>query len=164
MCQEEDFDINLSVNGKVAFPADGTLIDTNTPAVPAPPCPRGFVIGWVIDPAGDTPVKFDGLIGNAVIRGPALSASPDAGFSTGVSAYSPITIQADPALATFPAAGSAIATPIDPFTGEGTLVFDGGAGHYLQITGRQFADVKYDKTVAGAPAPNGALNRPSLSS
>src|SRR5271166_249248 len=158
ICPEEDFDIVTSVNGKLAFPADGSQINSNTPPVPAAPCTRGYLIGWVINPANDTPVKFDGLVGNAVIRGPALASGPDAGFSTGVSAYSPITIQADPALATFPAGGSAIATPIDPLTGQGTLVFDGGPGHYLMITGRQFADVKYDKTAPGTPLPLAALN------
>ena len=130
-------------------------VNSNSPPVPAAPCARGYLIGWVINPANDAPVKFDGLVGNAVIRGPGYGA---AGTSTAVSAYSPITIQADPALGTFPAANSAIATPTDPLTGQGSLAFDGGPGHYLMITGRQFVDVKYDKTAAGGPAPTAALN------
>jgi hypothetical protein len=154
ICPEEDFDIVTSVWGKLAFPADGSQINTNTPPVPAAPCTRGYLIGWVVNPANDAPIKFDGLVGNAVIRGPNLAAGADVGTSTAVSAYSPITIQADPALAT----GAAIATPVDPLTGQGSLVFDGGPGHYLMITGRQFADVKYDKTASGTPAPLAALS------
>jgi hypothetical protein len=154
ICVEEDFDVVLSVNGKLAFPADGTLINSNTQLAPAAPCARGYLIGWVINPANDAPIKFDGLIGNAVIRGPNLAGGPDAGTSTAVSAYQAITIQADPALAT----GAAIATPTDPITGEGVLVFDGGPGHYTMLTGKQFGDVKFDKSVAGGPAPTAALN------
>jgi len=42
----------------------------------------------------DLPIKFDGLIGNAIIRGENLVAGPNAGSSTGISAYQAITIQA----------------------------------------------------------------------
>ena len=44
----------------------------------------------------DRPVKFDGLIGDAVIRGPALTAGPSAGTATAVEGYRAITIQAWP--------------------------------------------------------------------
>jgi hypothetical protein len=151
ICPEEDFDVVLSVWGKLAFSADGIAINSNSPPVPAAPCARGYLIGWVINPNNDAPIKFDGLVGNAVIRGPAFGTPAT---SNAVSAYSPITVQADPALAT----GAAITTPTDELTGQGSLVFDGGPGHYLMITGRQFVDVKYDKTAAGGPAPTAALN------
>jgi len=111
----------------------------------------------VINPANDLPIKFDGLIGNAVIRGGSLVAGPDAGLSTAVSAYNAVTIQADPNLNTFPSGGSAIANQ------PGSLVFDGvvGAGHYTAITGVQIGDVRFDKTAPGAPLPN-VLSRTSL--
>ena len=70
ICKETDFDLFLSIDGKLAFPADGTIVfTTNQPRVPAPPCPRGYLIGWVVNNS-DQPIKFDGLIGNAVIRNP----------------------------------------------------------------------------------------------
>jgi hypothetical protein len=119
------------------------------PLVPPAPCPRGYLIGWVINPANDLPVSFNGLIGNAVIRGGELPAGsgPDAGFSTAVSAYSAVTIQA---VATY-AGGVGPAIADQP----GPLVFNGTAGHYTEITGVQIGDVKFDRTVsAAAPLPN----------
>jgi hypothetical protein len=123
ICPGSGFEVNLSVNGKLAFSADGIPINGNSPAVPAAPCPRGYLIGSAIS---DQP-NFDGLIGNAVIRGPNLGVGPDAGSSTAVSAYQAITIQA------------------------GT-----------SITAVQIGDVRFDKTVAGPPAPNGALSKTYL--
>jgi hypothetical protein len=150
ICPEEDFDVNITVPGKLAFSADGTPINGNSPpTVPAPPCARGYLIGWVISPANDLPIKFDGLIGNAVIRGGNLAAGPNAGSSTAVSAYSAITIQADPGTANL---GALNGPP---------LVFDGGPGDYTEITGVQIGDVRFDKTTAGAPLPN-VLSKTSL--
>jgi hypothetical protein len=95
ICPEEDFEVNLSAPGKVAFSADGTPINSNSPIVPAPPCPRGYLIGSA---QSDLPINFDGLVGNAVIRGANLAAGPNAGASTAVSAYQAITIQAGTAV------------------------------------------------------------------
>jgi hypothetical protein len=150
ICPEEDFDVNITVPGKLAFSADGTPINGNSPGlVPAPPCARGYLIGWVISPTNDLPIKFDGLVGNAVIRNPNLVAGPNAGSSTGLSAYNAITIQADPALAN-------LAAILPPF-----LSFDGAPGHYLALTGVAIGDVRFDKTTAGAPLPN-VLSKTSL--
>jgi hypothetical protein len=153
ICLETDFDVNLSIDGKLAFPADGAVPGTywvNAPRVPAPPCPRGYLIGWVVNTA-DQPIKFDGLIGNAVIRNPNLVAGPDAGSSTGLSAYAALQIQADPALAS----GALITTaPVNSLTGQGQLFFDGLPGDYTMITGSFAGDVRFDKTVAGVPLPN----------
>ena len=90
ICVESGFQVTLTVTGKLAFAADGIPINSNSPAVPAAPCPRGYLIGTA---TSDQP-NFDGLIGNAVIRGPNLAAGPNAGSSTAVSAYQAITIQA----------------------------------------------------------------------
>ena len=66
----------------------GTGDGVGTRFVPPPPCPRGYLIGWVVN-TSDRPIKFDGLIGDAVLRvsGGALAS------------YNAIPIQADPALA-----------------------------------------------------------------
>jgi hypothetical protein len=152
ICPEEDFDVNITVTGKLAFSADGTPINGNSPPlVPAPPCARGYLIGWVISPTNDLPIKFDGLIGNAVIRGGNLAAGPNAGMSTAVSAYNAVTIQADPAVANL--------APL-PAAASGTLPF-GVSGGYKAITGVQIGDVRFDKTTAGAPLPN-VLSKTSL--
>ena len=89
ICLESAFAVVLSVNGKLAFSADGIPINGNSPLVPAAPCPRGYLIGSA---SSDQP-NFDGLIGNAVIRGPNLGAGPNAGLSTSVSAYQAITMK-----------------------------------------------------------------------
>lgn len=142
ICPEESFDVTaLTVNGKLAFSADGIPINTNSPTVPAAPCKRGYLIGWVISPANDLPIKYDALIGNAVIRNPANLAGPDAGSSTGVSAYSAIPIQAN----TVDAPNAVLGLPLD---------FDGLAGGYQQITDTQVGDLRFDKTAPGAPLPN----------
>jgi hypothetical protein len=150
ICAGEDFDVNITVPGKLAFSADGTPINGNSPPlVPAPPCARGYLIGWVISPTNDLPIAFDGLIGNAVIRGGLLTSGPFAGESTAVSAYNAITIPAE------------TGTPnLGPLAGP-PLLFDGGAGHYTQITGVQIGDVRFDKTTPGAPLPN-VLGKTSL--
>jgi len=146
ICEEEDFEVNITVSGKLAFSANGLPINSNSPpGVPAPPCARGYLIGWVISPANDLPIKFDGLIGNAVIRNGNLVAGPNAGSSNGLSAYSAVTIQADPALANL----AAVTTGTNR-----ALVFDGAPGHYTQVTGVQIGDVRFDKTAPGAPLPN----------
>jgi hypothetical protein len=95
ICPEEDFQVNLTVPGVLAFSADGTPINSNSPLVPAAPCPRGYLIGSA---QSNLPINFDGLIGNAVIRGGNLAAGPNAGSSTAVSAYQAITIQANTAI------------------------------------------------------------------
>ena len=145
ICPEEDFEVNITVPGKLAFSANGLPINTNSPPlVPAPPCARGYLIGWVINPANDLPIKFDGLIGNAVIRNPNLVAGPHAGMSTGLSAYNAIAIPADPALAN-----------LAPIANQpGPLLFDGAPGHYTAVTGVQIGDVRFDKMAAGSPPPN----------
>ena len=69
VCDDTDFVLFLSVNGKLSFSADGRSYWSNAPRVPQPNCPNGYLIAWVVDNA-DRPIKFDGLIGDAVLRGP----------------------------------------------------------------------------------------------
>jgi hypothetical protein len=136
ICRETDFNVFLTVDGTAVFNPDNIAIPGSVPIrVPVAPCPSGYLIGWVID-ASDRPIKYDGLIGDAVLRN----------SGTAVTSYNAITIQADPALANL----APIATGNDPLTGESTLLFDGGAGHYLAVTGRVVADVTYDNPVGPA--------------
>ena len=115
-----------------------------TKLVPSAPCSRGYLIGWVISPSNDQPIKFDGLTGNAVLRpGSRLSGSPTAQAS-----YDAIPIQADPALANdAPITASA----------NGALLFDGGAGHYQAITGQVVGDVTYTNLTTGPTFARGML-------
>jgi hypothetical protein len=100
-CKATGFDVLLSLDGKVVFTANGfTLPDANHVPAPAAPCDRGYLIGWVINEFGQ-PIKYDGLIGDAVIR--------SSGSAT--AAYRGITIQA---LGTIPPkTDQGAATPID---------------------------------------------------
>lgn len=151
ICPETDFEIFVSVNGKLAFTADGTPINSNSPRVPAAPCANGYLIGYVVDNF-DRPIKWDGLIGDAVLRGPALPAGTIApGFSTAVEAYKALTIQA--ADSATPQGGLLGA---DALAGE--LPFDGAAGNYKALTGKLYGDVKFDKRSANAVGPTSALN------
>jgi hypothetical protein len=128
ICQETDFDVTATVFEKIVLVADGTPQDgyatgLPTKTVPAAPCPGGYLIGWVITPTSDTPIKFDGLIGDAVVR---TSGTAQAG-------YNAIPIQADPSLAN----GAAVST-----NGNGALMFDGAPGHYQAVTGQVLGDVR----------------------
>jgi len=146
ICRETDFDLVLSIDGKLAFPADGAAPGTywvNAQSVPAPPCPRGYLIAWVVN-TNDLPIRFDGLIGNAVIRNPNI-VDVVGTRSTGLSSYSALGIQA---------AAPGAAAPLIDTTAAGGLIFDGAAGHYTEITGQFAGDLRFDKTVTGAPLPN----------
>jgi len=140
ICRETDFEIVVSINGKAVFSADGMQINGNSAIVPTPPCPRGYLIGWV-ENFSDVPIRFDGLIGNAVIRGPSVG-----GMSTAVSAYNAIPIQA--------VAGPELVGAPTALGADGALIFDGLAGHYQNITGSFYGDVRFDKTAPGAPLPD----------
>jgi hypothetical protein len=135
ICRENNFDVTTTVNGKVVFGPDGIPIPGSPAVTPGTPpaalCQVGYLIGWVVN-TSDQPIKFDGLIGDAVIRE----------SSSAVAAYDAIPIQAATGLAT----GALITTATDPLTGIPTLVFDGADGHYLTVPGVVKGDVKYDRT------------------
>jgi hypothetical protein len=126
VCKETGFDLVLSVDRKVTFNAENLALPGNT-RVPAAPCPRGYLIGWVTDDAR-RPIKYDGLIGDAVLRD----------GSAAVLSYEAVQIRAEPNLAT----RAGITPGVDPRTGAPTLSFDGGAGHYQSVGGQVLADVK----------------------
>src|SRR5205823_4305642 len=86
ICKEAGFDINVSLNSTVSFtPEDAS----ENPAISAP-CPRGYLIGWVVDRNSNRPIKYDALSGQAVLR--------DSGEDAGK--YQAIVIQAEPNLNT----------------------------------------------------------------
>src|SRR5262245_83883 len=121
VCRDNDFDVMTTVNGSAVFNTEH-LSTGATVVVPLPPCNQGYLIGCVEDNS-DRPIKFDGLIGNAVLRESASA----------ILSYNGIPIQASPALAT----GALIP--------DGNLVFDGMPGHYKALTGVIFATVVFDK-------------------
>ena len=159
ICKETDYDITGTVYEKIVLTPNGEAAGFYTAGLPtkfspAANCPNGggYLIGWVINPANDQPVKFDGLIGDAHLRVGATAGSTFAGSGTALADYNAIPIQADPKLNTFPAAGSAIVT-----NGAGALFFDGGAGHYQAVTGQVLGDVRYTNTTTGPTFTLGAL-------
>jgi hypothetical protein len=147
ICREDDFDVIGTVNGKIVFnPENMTITGSNTVNVPVPPCQMGYLIGWVeafgnsATGLTDGLVKYDGLIGDAVLR--------ESG--TAVGNYNAIPIQA--ANDTDPT-GATITTVADPLTGLPRLAFDGGAGHYKAVTGVVIGDVKYSNPTASSAYP-----------
>jgi hypothetical protein len=130
VCKESDFILFTSVDGKITLDPNGNSSVGN---IPTPPCPRGYLIAWVIN-TSDQALKFDGLIGDAVLR---LS-------NTAESAYNGVPVQAAD---TNPAdTGQPITTGSDSYTGQNTLVFDGAPGHYAELTGQLTGDVRFTDT------------------
>ena len=132
---------------KIILVPDGSFAGVSTKTVPPAPCPAGYLIGWVITPSSDTPIKFDGLIGDAHLR-PGSAGSAPIGSPTALASYNAIPIQADPALAN----GAAVST-----NGNVALMFDGAAGHYQAVTGQVAGDVRYTNLTTGPTFTLGAL-------
>jgi hypothetical protein len=150
VCVENDFFVNLTVNGKVWFSPEGGFTSGDLPGqiVPQAPCNRGYLIGFVsnigrlegdntaVFANSDAPIRFDGLIGDAVMRNTPQD----------LQAFRAITIQADPNTAEETAlTGNGTAGPDS--TGVGTLVIDGNLGNYDAVTGQLSGDVRYDSDV-----------------
>jgi hypothetical protein len=149
ICTETDFDVTATVFEKIVLVPDGTpqngyASGLPTKTVPAAPCNAGYLIGWVISPSNDQPIKFDGLIGDAVLR----AGSSTAGSPTAEAGYNAIPIQADPALAN----GAPVLT-----NGNGALLFDGLPNHYQEVTGQVMGDVRYTNLTAGPTFTQGVL-------
>jgi hypothetical protein len=135
VCQEADFTLESTPKGTILInPANlGTpcpaLPATQPPGciqlVPTPPCPQGYLIVWVVDD-NEQPIKFDRLLGDAVIREPAITPG---GLAF---AYNAIPIQAAATLAD----GAVIPG------GSTALNFNGAA--YKQVTGKVYGSVHFD--------------------
>src|SRR6516165_9645301 len=153
ICKETDFDITATVYEKIVLTPNGEnagayAAGLPTKFSPGANCPNGggYLIGWVINPANDQPIKFDGLIGDAHLR--PGSPAGGVGSPTALADYDAIPIQADPHLAN----GAAITT-----NGNGALIFDGAAGHYQAVTGQVAGDVRYNNTTTGPTFTLGVL-------
>jgi len=158
-CSETSFDLVTTINGTLYFNPEGVTVvaglvsaaaypsNATTPISP-PPCPRGYLIVWATDGSG-TAIKFDGLIGDAVIR----DGSPGA-ESFSARSYNPIPIQAGPDIVA--ADGSVVFTtglPTD-LNSNGALDFDGT--EYMMLTGKIFGTVRYESNMTGASANHAA--------
>jgi hypothetical protein len=145
-CLATGFDVSLTVDGKVVFTANGsTLSDANQIFVPAAPCEKGYLIGWVVDADSGEPIKYDGLIGEAVIRNSGSAAA----------AYRGITIQAEST--TTPGTRiDLIEDPLHlkppglPFFGGPSILGVPGPSTYRVVTGQVTGDVTFD-----SPPPTG---------
>src|SRR5215813_1868722 len=98
VCKETDFDVNATVYEKIVLVPNGSFAGVQTKSVPAANCPNGggYLIGWVISPTNDQPIKFDGLIGDAHLRPGAPAGSAFAASPTAFADYNAIPIQAHP--------------------------------------------------------------------
>jgi hypothetical protein len=145
-CNEASFELTTTVNGSLYFNPEGVVSvlgvatanaypSNATTTIPAPPCPRGYLIVWVIDnTTAGNPIKFDGLIGDAVIR-----ENTDPRFVRSASrSYNAIPIQASENLPV----GTAILPTLTDVNGDGALDFDGN--EYRVMTGRIFGTVRYE--------------------
>jgi hypothetical protein len=149
VCKETDFDITATVYEKIVLTPNGEATSTSglpNHFSPPPGCPQGggYLIGWVINPTNDQPIKFDGLIGDAHLR----PGGGETGSPTALADYNAIPIQADPGLA------SGAAITLGP---NGALVFDGTDGHYQAVTGQVLGDVRYANLTTGPTFTNGLL-------
>jgi hypothetical protein len=101
--------------------------------IPMPPCQHGYLLVFVVN-LFDQPIKFDGLIGDAVVR---LSASAESAYD-GVPVQAADTLPAD--------TGNLITVGLNEVTGQSTLIFDGLNSDYAVLTGQLSGDVKFDNT------------------
>jgi hypothetical protein len=131
VCPKVGFDLQTTVNGTLFFHPDGDVNGAELDGavdVPPAPCARGFLIVWVIDESG-RPIKYDGLIGNAVIRETTRPAA----------AYTAVGIQAGLLLP--------VRAPTDRHFGpggfNGKLDFNGI--EYMPVTGKIFGTVRYTR-------------------
>jgi hypothetical protein len=128
VCKETNFVLFTTVNGKITLNPNGQSSVGN---IPVPPCPEGYLLVFVVNLA-DQPIKFDGLIGDAVVR---LSGGA-------LSAYDGVPVQAADTTA---ATGTPITQGTNTFR-RPTLIFDGLNEDYALLTGQLSGDVKFDNT------------------
>ena len=62
VCKESDFILFTTINGKITLSPNGPNV---------PPCQHGYLVVYVVN-LFDQPIKFDGLFGDAVVRGGAV--------------------------------------------------------------------------------------------
>jgi hypothetical protein len=129
ICKETDFELFTTVKGTLWFNPEN-LGSRNVSNVPKPQCQRGFLIVWVVSPNdADQPraIKFDGLVGDAVLRNSTNSAG----------AYTAYPIQAVDGLA---------ANALTDVNNDARLQFN-GTTEYKAITGQLRGSVRLERTV-----------------
>jgi hypothetical protein len=142
-CPKRDFTLTTTINGTIVFDPENVLFNKvslfnprpndpfnlSTPGArfaPPPDCQRGYLIVWVVDgPVTRRPIKFDGLIGDAVQRN-------EENGENSAGAYNAIPIQARHNLAT---------GALTDANGDGNLDFNGT--EYQAVTGRIYGTVRY---------------------
>ena len=149
ICPEASFDLETTVGGTLYFNPEGVVVvagvitanafpSNATTTIPLPPCDRGYLIVWAID-GNDTAIKFDGLIGDAILRDPSI----DPANRLSARGYNAIPIQA----------GDGVVSTGDPtdLNGDGHLDFDGN--EYQMITGTIFGTVRYENLTTAPEGP-----------
>jgi hypothetical protein len=129
-CAERDFTLATTVNGTLRFDPQGNCSPPNSANnffdtcgnIPPPGCREGYLIAWVVDESNGA-IKFDGLIGDAVLRENV----------TAVTAYNAVPIQAGAKLATGASTN---------LYHNGHLNFNGQA--YKELTNTIIGSVHYD--------------------
>jgi len=122
ICQGTGFEATVRMNGTILITPDNlTIPGGNTVAARPAPCPRGYLIAYVINEVGH-PIKFDALDGIETLRESGAAESLVLG----------IAIPAAPGSDQRP---SDQRFPLDLGPGN-SLVFDGVAGHYAKLTSR----------------------------
>src|SRR2546426_8560186 len=145
-CAETSFDLKTTVGGTLYFNPEGVTVvlgvvtanafpSNAKTTIPQPPCQRGYLIVWAID-GNDTAIKFDGLIGDAVLRDVRDIASNGI-FDLSARSYNAIPIQA----------GDGVVNTGDPtdLNGDGALDFDGS--EYQAVRGKILGTVRYETNV-----------------
>src|SRR5271165_415530 len=168
VCPETDFQVFVSTYGKVAFNPNGAPsgITANgritgypalngTAPVPAPPCPRGYAIAYVVD-SQLRPIARNVLIGDAVQRNNFTGTT-----NNDLQSYSALTIQAvlpNPPVPNPAGAidGGLIAVGGDPDGPSGStnasLPFDGWDQVQLAgPAGTRFIDTNLNSVAMGTP-------------
>jgi hypothetical protein len=110
ICEDTDFELTVPINGMAVFnPANIVMLGSNFVSVPVPPCPRGFLIAYVVDDFG-RPIGFNALKGDVTLResGSAMSPLPGITIPANQNTGAPLLLGTD-----------------------GALIFDGVAGHYF---------------------------------
>jgi hypothetical protein len=139
VCKATDFELLTTVKGTVWINPENIGSRSRSVDVPRPPCNAGFLLVWVVSPddANDPrAIKFDGLVGTAVLRNGTGSAS-------GYTAY---PIQAIDQLP--PGA-------LTDVNDDGRLQFD-GLTEYKAITGQLRGTVRLERSTL---SPTNTLGR-----
>ncbi|HEY2941028.1 MAG TPA: hypothetical protein VGN09_01210 [Vicinamibacteria bacterium] len=153
-CTTTSFDLETTVNGSLYFNPEGVTViggvitaqvfpNNATTTIPQPLCERGYLIVWVVDGSGKA-IRFDGLVGDAVIRDAPLGPSIGGAQLFSARTYNAIPIQASDNLRV---------GDLTDLDGDGALDFgqtDFGY-EYLPVTGRIFGTLRYE-SAAGPQA------------